>query len=77
MGDAGSIEWGIDAVEWSCPPCDPIIRFGFIDVVEDIKELIESKDAAISNSNPSVISTPATYSEMYQFNAAMDIRSHR
>ena len=44
LGDAGSIEWGIQSIEWSCPPCDPIIRFGTVDVVENIDEPPELVD---------------------------------
>ena len=61
MGDAGSIEWGIDAIEWSCQPCDPIIRFGSIDVVDEIKDDATYNDmyqfnAAMDNEEPPAIS---------------------
>ena len=38
LGEAGIIEWGVHAVEWSCTPCDPLeasIRFGSIDMVNN------------------------------------------
>ena len=41
LGEAGIIEWGINAVEWSCMPCDPLeanIRFGSVDLVDEEEE---------------------------------------